>query len=248
MNQHQTRKAPTIIHNSGAKKTGNGIKEQEKIYLSISDAITGQRLRPGTKLREDALASVFGVSRTGIRQILQRLAVEQLITLTPRRGASVTRPTTDEARDVFDARQIVECGLMSEISNRINNEDIKALRRLAAHERKALHSDERSSAIKFSAAFHVQLAAISGNSVLADFVDGLCSRTSLILSMYGSRGHLGCESHDHNGLIDLLEEGQIYKAKDFMLNHLKAIEASLVIREAEDELPDLNEIFADSNN
>lgn len=211
MNQYQARDALTSINNNGSKKvgnTGNGVKEQEKIYLSISDAITGQRLRPGTKLREDALASVFGISRTGIRQILQRLAVEQLITLTPRRGASVTRPTTKEARDVFDARRIVECGLISEVIKRVNNEDIKALRRLAENERKALNNDERSSAIKFSAAFHVQLSVISGNTVLAEFIDGLCARTSLILSMYGNIDHLGCESHDHAGLIDLLEKGK----------------------------------------
>lgn len=110
-----------------------------------------------------------------------------------------------------------------------------------------MNNDERSSAIKFSAAFHVQLSVISGNTVLAEFIDGLCARTSLILSMYGNIDHLGCESHDHAGLIDLLEKGKNDKATTFMLNHLKAIEDSLVIREKEEKLPDLNKIFSDFN-
>ena len=70
-----------------------GDERHEAIYRAVSDAIVEQRLKPGARLREDALAEVFGISRTGIRKILQRLALEQLVTLTPRRGASVTRPT-----------------------------------------------------------------------------------------------------------------------------------------------------------
>ena len=75
-------------------KAGDGAQRHDAIYRAISDAIIEHRLQPGARLREDALSDVFGVSRTGIRKILQRLALEHLVTLTPRRGASVSRPTT----------------------------------------------------------------------------------------------------------------------------------------------------------
>ena len=83
--------------------SGAGALRQDRIYQAISDAIIEHRLQPGARLREDALAEVFGVSRTGIRKVLQRLAMDQLITLTPGKGASVTRPSAEEAREVFDA-------------------------------------------------------------------------------------------------------------------------------------------------
>ncbi|EBA00034.1 GntR family transcriptional regulator [Marinobacter sp. ELB17] len=225
------------------RNTDNGTERHDAIYRSISDAVIEHRLKPGARLREDALSEVFGVSRTGIRKILQRLALEQLVTLTPQRGASVTRPTADEAKDVFAARQMVECGLMAEVAKRITEDNIRELRNLARQERDALRSGEQSTAIKISAAFHERLAQLSGNDTLAEFVAGLCSRSSLILAVYGNSGHLGCETHDHGELIQLLEQGDGGQARDFMDRHLKAIEASLLIVEEAAEVPDLYRIF-----
>ncbi|MCE9682169.1 GntR family transcriptional regulator [Halomonas alkalisoli] len=224
-------------------KNGDGAERHETIYRSISDAIIEHRLKPGARLREDALAEVFGISRTGIRKILQRLAMEQLVTLTPRRGASVTRPTAEEAKDVFDARQMVECGLMPDVARRITPEDVRELRDMANREREALKAGEQSRAIKLSAAFHERLARLSGNATLATFVGQLCSRSSLILAVYGNPGHLGCESHDHDDLIGYLEARNGERAATFMSRHLKAIEASLSIVEEEEEVPDLQRIF-----
>lgn len=224
-------------------KDGDGAQRHDAIYRSISDAIIEHRLRPGARLREDALSEVFGVSRTGIRKILQRLALEQLVTLTPRRGASVTRPTADEARDVFAARQMVECGLMPDVARRITAADVAELREMAREEQEALRGGEQSVAIKLSAGFHERLARLSGNATLAEFVARLCSRSSLILAVYGNTGHLGCGSHDHDDLIGYLEEGSGEKAAAFMGNHLSAIEASLSIVEEEEEAPDLQSIF-----
>lgn len=226
----------------GSKTSGG--KGLDAIYRSISEAIIEHRLKPGARLREDALADVFGISRTGIRKVLQRLALEQLVTLTPRRGASVTRPSVDEAKDVFEARQMVECALMEAAAKRITAADVQELRVMAREEREALRNREQRVAIKLSATFHARLAEISGNKTLAGFVGQLCSRSSLILAVYGNSGHLGCESHDHDNLIELLASGDGAKASDFMERHLKSIEASLSIFDEPEETPDLRDIFA----
>ncbi|HSH56585.1 MAG TPA: GntR family transcriptional regulator [Halomonas sp.] len=225
-------------------KSGNGAERHEAIHRAISDAIIEHRLKPGARLREDALADVFGVSRTGIRKILQRLALEQLVTLTPRRGASVTRPTAEEAREVFEARQMVECGLIPEVARRIDEKSVQALREISDKEQRALREGEHSAAIRYSADFHVRLARVAGNATLADFVERLCFRSSLILAVYGKPGHLGCETHDHEDLIGHLQEGSGERAAAFMSRHLQAIEGSLSITEEEDEVPDLQRIFA----
>lgn len=219
-------------------------ERHDAIYRTISDAIIEHRLRPGARLREDALAEVFSISRTGIRKILQRLALEHLVTLTPRRGASVTRPTSEEARDIFAARQLVECGVMESVARHMTPADARELRDLAARERAALKSGEQSIAIKLSAEFHERLAQLSGNAALAEFIGRLCSRSSLILAVYGTSGHLGCGSNDHDELLDCLEAGKGEQAKAFMSRHLKAIEASLLIDETKEETPDLRQIFS----
>lgn len=241
--QDERRNSKASGRSRGAGKAGDGAERHETIYHQIREAIVEHRLKPGARLREDALAEVFGVSRTGIRKILQRLALEYLVTLTPRRGASVSRPTIEEARDVFAARQLVECQLMPWVSRRLKPADAKALRTLATSERQALRSGEQSRAIQLSAQFHQRLAELSGNTPLAEFIERLCSRSSLILAVYGDSGHLGCESHDHDELIALLEAGKEERAVAFMQRHLKAIEASLSIEESVDETPDLSAIF-----
>ena len=165
--------------------TGAGAQRHERIYQAVSSAIIEHRLQPGARLREDALAEVFGVSRTGIRKVLQRLAMDQLITLTPGKGASVTRPSAEEAREVFEARRLVEGGLMQPLAQVLDAKGVEQLRALAAQEQVALEAGEQSEAIQCSAKFHSALAALAGNETLATFVVQLCSRSSLILAVYG---------------------------------------------------------------
>lgn len=88
--------AQAVAKRSASKAEGD--ERHEAIYRAVSDAIVEQRLKPGARLREDALAEVFGISRTGIRKILQRLALEQLVTLTPRRGPASPGPPPTKPR------------------------------------------------------------------------------------------------------------------------------------------------------
>ena len=81
----------------------------ERVYEGLYTDILERRLAPGTRLREEELAARFEVSRTVVRQALQRLAQEQVIALHHNRGAQVPAPTRDDARHVFDARRVVEC-------------------------------------------------------------------------------------------------------------------------------------------
>lgn len=224
--------------------SGAGTQRHERIYQAISAAIIEHRLQPGARLREDALADVFGVSRTGIRKVLQRLAMDQLITLTPGKGASVTRPSAEEAREVFEARRLVECGAMLPLAQTLDAAGLTRLRALAAQEQQALEAGEQSAAIQCSAQFHGTLAALAGNQTLATFVVQLCSRSSLILAVYGNAGNLGCDCTDHQQLLELLEKGDGKAAATFMAKHLEDIEASLSIGDEPQAVPDLQDVFA----
>ena len=83
-------------------ETASGLHDKdESIYQALMNAIVEHQLPPGSKLPEEALSEVFGVSRTGIRKALQRLAAVQMVQLAPKRGAYVASPTAEEAKDIF---------------------------------------------------------------------------------------------------------------------------------------------------
>jgi DNA-binding GntR family transcriptional regulator len=105
------------------------------------------RLLPGTKLSEERVAELFAVSRTQVRGALQRLAVEQLVTLIPNRGAFVTMPSVDEARDVLGVRRTLEPAVVARLIERIEAGKaptaVKQLRALVKREQQAHARDDR---------------------------------------------------------------------------------------------------------
>src|SRR5215468_10105536 len=82
------------------------------VYEQIWSAIIDNSLPPETRLVEERLCEIFGVGRTRLRQVLQRLAHERVVTLMPNRGAIVSKPSIREAREVFAARRILEASIV----------------------------------------------------------------------------------------------------------------------------------------
>ena len=73
---------------------------------------------PGTKLAEQKIADIFDVSRTLVRQALNQLSRDRLVTLEPARGAFVATPSVDEARQVFEVRQMIEAAMVKQLCAR----------------------------------------------------------------------------------------------------------------------------------
>jgi DNA-binding GntR family transcriptional regulator len=87
-----------------------------RIVDAITTAIVERvRLMPGTKLAEQQIADIFKVSRTLVRQALNQLSRDHLVTLEPARGAFVAQPSVDEARQVFEVRKMLEAGMVRQL-------------------------------------------------------------------------------------------------------------------------------------
>src|SRR5450755_217920 len=81
----------------------------------IVDAILAGRIRAGTRLAENALATLFSVSRTSVREALIRLETRGIVQVSPRRGWFVIEPSIEEAQEAFQARRAVEMGILHTI-------------------------------------------------------------------------------------------------------------------------------------
>ena len=214
-----------------------------RIYEPIRSAIIEQRLPPGTKLGEEALSSVFGVSRTGIREALARLAHEGIVQLHRNRGAYVAQLSAREGRDVFMARRLIEAHVIERVAKGMTPLQRRRLETHLATERTVNERPDRGTAIRLAGEFHVILAELAGNAVLTRFLRELVSRTSLVVALYQGPGSSGCEFEDHRPLLADLVAGRTQDAIDRMLRHLDRIEAGLDLDRGHQKRVDFGEIF-----
>lgn len=226
--------------------SGLSAHEQE-VFGAIHAAIVEQRLLPGTRLTEEELTEIYGISRMRIRRILLALAHTGMIELPPARGALVARPSTEEATQLFEARRLIEAGLLETPLTTPAAKEAKALRKLVTDEDEAAQTEDKVAMIRLSGRFHVRLALAYGNPVLAGIVAGLVTRSSLIIALYQTNIVTCCRSDDHLALLDLLASGNQREASTRMQLHLDAIEAGLDIRARASNKQDLRTILGSGN-
>jgi len=226
-----------------AAEAGEG-SPAETIYLHLLTAIMEHRLLAGTKLVEERLCEVTGASRARIRQVFARLAHEKLVTLVPNRGAFIASPTVDEARQVFQARRVVEPELAGVLARQATPARIRSLRRHAQEEDSARGRGDRAAMIRLSGEFHILLAEIAGNAILEKLIREMVSLTCLIITLYDRPGAPACPEHEHRELIDAIEKRDAARAGALMTEHLKHIEASLDLTAQASGTPDFHSIFA----
>jgi len=206
----------------------NGLTAAEAaIFSAVHAAIVEQRLLPGTRLIEEELAAIYQASRMKIRRVLLALAHEGVIDLPPGRGAAVACPTPEEARSVFQARRLIEIGLIEAHSGPVAPALVAALRGRCDAEIEAGRAQDRAGMIALSGAFHIELTRGLGNPVLVEVVSNLVSRSSLIIALFQRHAPVCCRTDDHRRLIDALTAGRIKTAAGLMREHLTAIEAGL---------------------
>ena len=120
----------------------------------------------------------------------------------PNRGASVSRPSVREAREVFAARQVLEAGTVAAFIGSATRADCKRLHEHVAREQAAWRQGDRRASLKSSGEFHLMIAQIAGNQILVDMLRDLVSRSSLIIAVYQAPGARCCPPDEHRELAE----------------------------------------------
>lgn len=76
---------------------------------------------------------------------------------------------------------------------------------------------------RLSGEFHVKLAEASGNSIITNVVNGLVTKTSLIVGMFGASFHSSCPDDEHEKLLDAISDNDSDRAHELIINHLNHI-------------------------
>ena len=199
----------------------------ERIVDSITGAIVERRLMPGTKLVEQKIADIFKVSRTIVRQALNQLSRDRLVTLEPARGAFVAMPSIEEARQVFEMRNMLESALVRELCARITDGQVAQLHAHLRAERQAVARGDVAERTRLLADFHILLAQLLNNAVLAETMKDLLSRSQLISLMYQSAHSADESQREHEQVVEAIARRDARAAARLMKNHLDSVERNL---------------------
>jgi DNA-binding GntR family transcriptional regulator len=199
----------------------------QRIVDSITTAVVERRLMPGTKLAEAQIGEIFQVSRTVVRQALNRLSRDHLVTLEPARGAFVAQPSVEEAHQVFEVRSMVEAAMIKALCAAISDAQVTQLRRHLQQEQAAVARTDVAGRTRLLADFHVVLARMLGNEVLAQLLADLLARCSLVALMYQSSHSAEHSQDEHVAIVDALERRDARAAVRLMESHLGNVERNL---------------------
>jgi len=199
------------------------------IARRVVESILAQKLAPGERLGEQALADLFGVSRTMVREALMQLQARGFVQVQAKRGWFVVQPTAEEARDAFAARRIVEAGILLESASegRPLAQVIRRLHQHVAQERQAIQGADAATRAFLLADFHVCLAEQMGHRLLCDVLRDLTARTTLAATLYQSRHDADQSCEEHAAIVAALERGDIEAARRLMLEHIGHVEQAL---------------------
>ena len=210
--------------------------KEQRIYAAIVDRVMEQRLKPGTRLPEAALCELFGVGRTLVQKVLQRLAHDHIVELRPNRSAIVAMPSREDVGKLFEARRALEAAVLPLVAAHASRADYASLRRQLRKEQNAMHRYAQSEWAGLASAFHLRLGELSRNPMLHRYLAEIISRCCLVVALFQPPGNATCEHDEHGRVVDCLEAGDVAGAQRENDRHLRDLEAHLQLVEEDTDL------------
>jgi DNA-binding GntR family transcriptional regulator len=194
-------------------------------YNSIKEYILEGRLDEDSRLTEEFLSTQLGISKSPIREALNRLETEGLIRIEPRKGAYLRRLSPEEVHDLYDLREALETHVMrtAKLTPALFAELHQSLKRHRAF----LKANDRTRYIEEDVHFHASLANATTNAQLCAVLENiqnqiwLSRRKTYDLSSSTAPGH-------HEAIVEALESKDRDKAEGIMREHIQNVRRHLV--------------------
>ena len=192
-----------------------------KIRDSLEQRIIEGELGVGKRLDEVELSAHYGVSRTPVREALQRLAESGLAKHLPRRGTFVSAPSLAELVEMFEVMAELECMAIRLATRRATNTDIDTLTESNEACRAAFEAGYTKQYYELNAALHRQIYKMSGNSFLAAEAQRLHDRLRPFRRLQlRVRGRMGESMDEHDIILAAIRDGDVQQAADTMRGHI----------------------------
>jgi DNA-binding GntR family transcriptional regulator len=212
----------------------------EHLAATLRARVLSGEIPSGTRLRQEAIAREFGVSRTPVREALRQLQAMGVAQLEHNRGAVVRGPTARELREAYGVRAELE-GLAAELAaTRIGDEQLGRLREAQQLFRRSIETlisrrrrgsareprwDDDSDWVRANDLFHQVIQEAAGNGQLLRTIGDLhrsFPRALTWSALSGSSALLEENVRQHNAILEAIERRDSQEARRRMVEHIRA--------------------------
>lgn len=206
------------------------LRTQNQIaYESIKDAVVTLRLKPSEYLNCAQLAQAFRVGRTPVMRALDRLMIEGLVHIIPRKGVAVAPLSFDEARSLIEVRRINEAYCLELAAQRISADQLAELERLLDQYDAGARDHNVIQLLHVDREFHEMIAVASGNLVLANLLKVLHARSQRFWAMSLSHErHIAEVAVEHRKILRCLANHDPAGARHAVEQHVDSFRKNLM--------------------
>jgi len=198
-------------------------------YERIKDDILDEQLFPRQPLIEAELAAKYGVSKTPVREALLSLTRERLVEMNSFRGVRVRDFTANDAREIFEVRELLEPFALRRAVPRLEDSDRRALRALLDDARVAAEGGDRRELSRLNRAFHGSLIAQCGNRMVIEILTRLQDQVMVMsLRLWNVQATHLREAQQHEAILAAAEAGDADLAAQVLGQHLSEFKESYV--------------------
>jgi DNA-binding GntR family transcriptional regulator len=204
------------------------ISLRDRAYETIKNNIITCTYPPGETINEALVADMIGLGRTPVHQALDRLRLEGMVEVMPRKGVIVKPVILSSVMQMIEVRFVNERFCARLAAERANDDDVRALRHVTERARLAMSERDITALMSLDREFHDRLARAAKNDELADIVRRLNEQSLRFWFISFKSDHHESFQGQHEALIDAVERREQQEAETIMGNHIEAFRESVV--------------------
>ena len=194
----------------------------------LRNEIIQGKLRPGERLRLRDLAERYKISTMPVREALQILTTEGLVSGEARRGATVTQLSMADVEDIYEIRATLEALATRLAMPHVTADLLDALRKITAEMDRFEENGDMVKVVEANYRFHALLYAASGRTHLAELISSLRHRTAHYLHLRTAQGGAPLAHQEHYDIIAALQQNDAERAATLMFEHIASAGRSII--------------------
>lgn len=198
---------------------------RQQAYEQVKEKIVSLELAPGSVIDETALQAELGLGRTPIREGLQRLALEKLVTIVPRRGTFVTNVRSRDIRWLFEVRLVLESLGAQLAAERGSEENWRQMEAVLEDLGEKEEPVDNESLIAVDEACHEIIYEAADNKFLRDILSTLYALSLRLWYLYLPKiGDVQGAVLEHRSILEALRSRDGARASELVKRHIRAFQ------------------------